>query len=572
MDHLSSMDAAFLHLETPETPMHVGSLMLFELPKGYKGDYYDDVKAVIASRIHLIRLFRRKLAQMPFELADPVWIDDDDIDLDYHIRHLTLRKPGTMAQLEDVVARLHSTMLDRSRPLWEVTVIDGLENGQIGYYTKAHHSGIDGKAGIELAKVIYDPTPEIRKVPAPSQRRARSGYQLGMAELLEASLSNTAAQYSKLAKLLPTAASAVAAASQAFMEQLMPREGRGVNLGLSAKTRFNVAVTNQRSYTTMVLPLPEIKELGRRVGGTVNTIVMAMVSGALQRFLAQRSLMPTEALIAAVPVSLRVEGDDAMNNQVSMVRVDLATDIADPVERFKAIHASSEAAKAVVRELKPVLGVDLPMTGSPWVMTSLASLYGRSNLAKRMPPMANVLISNVPGPAMPLYVSGARMVSYYPVSIPYHGSALNITVQSYAGVLDFGITACRRVLSQEESYELIGHLRAALEQIKQLPSLEKAEESEKAEKAEKVQKAEKVTAEEKALAPAPERAPATKAAAPSAATRAAKKTTKRAASTSVEAGKKKSAAANGSAGKASAATNTAKAPATAGSGASRRSA
>ena len=574
MNHLSSLDASFLHFETPETPMHVGSLMILELPPGYEGDYYEDVKTTIGNRLHLATVLTRKLAQMPFELAEPVWIEDDDIDLDYHVRSLTLRRPGSMEQLHHLIGRLHSSLLDRSRPLWEMYVIEGLENGQVAFYTKAHHSGVDGKAGAELAKVMYDISPKIREVPPPRRKtNSRSGgYQLGVAELLQAAVVNTAQQYRKLAALLPTAAKALTTAGNVLASQQTAKGERQLNLGLAPKTIFNDSITNQRSYSTMTLPFDELKVLGKRVGGTVNTIVMAMVSGALQRFLAQRSLMPTEALIAAVPVSLRVEGDDAMNNQVSMVRVDLATDIADPVERFKAIHASSEAAKAVVRELKPVLGVDLPMTGSPWVMTSLASLYGRSNLAKRMPPMANVLISNVPGPAMPLYVSGARMVSYYPVSIPYHGSALNITVQSYAGVLDFGITACRRVLSQEESYELIGHLRAALEQIKQLPSLEKAEESEKAEKAEKVQKAEKVTAEEKALAPAPERAPATKAAAPSAATRAAKKTTKRAASTSVEAGKKKSAAANGSAGKASAATNTAKAPATAGSGASRRSA
>lgn len=466
MDHLSSMDAAFLHLETPETPMHVGSLMIFELPKGYKGDYYDDVRAVIASRIHLIRLFRRKLAQMPFELADPVWIEDDDIDLDYHIRHLTLRKPGTMEQLEDVVARLHSTMLDRSRPLWEVTVIDGLENGQIGYYTKAHHSGIDGKAGIELAKVIYDSTPEIRKVPPPSRRPARSGYQLGMAELLEASLSNTAAQYAKLAKLLPTAASAIAAAGQAFVEQLAPRDGRGVNLGLSAKTRFNVSVTNRRSYTTMVLPLAEIKELGRRVGGTVNTIVMAMAGTALKRFFTERGEPPEGSIMAAVPVSLRTAGDDQMNNQVSVVRVDLSTDIKDPVERFRAVHNSSEAAKAVVTKLKPVLGVDLPIVGSPWLMTGMATMLARSGLPSRLPPLATVLISNIPGLPTPMYLAGARMKHFYPMSIPYHGTAVNITVQSYTDQLEFGITACRMALSQAEARELMSHMRDALDEIR----------------------------------------------------------------------------------------------------------
>ena len=188
MDHLSSVDASFLHLETPETPMHVGSLMLFDLPEGYQGDYYDDVKALIAKRMHLCTLFHRKLAQMPFELADPVWIEDDDIDLDYHVRASTLRKPGSMAQLEALVARLHSSLLDRSRPLWEVYVIDGLASGQIAYYTKAHHSGIDGKAGVELAKVLYDTSPVTREVAPPRRLRGGQKYQLGVAELLQAAL------------------------------------------------------------------------------------------------------------------------------------------------------------------------------------------------------------------------------------------------------------------------------------------------------------------------------------------------------------------------------------------------
>ena len=172
-----------------------------------------------------------------------------------------------------------------------------------------------------------------------------------------------------------------------------------------------------------------------------------------------------------VPVSLRAEGDSAMNNQVSMVRVDLATDITELPLRLKAIHASSEAAKAVVKELKPVLGLEVPITGSPWLMTGLASLLGRSNLASRAPAAGNVVISNVPGPPMTLYMAGARMVHYYPVSIPYHGSGLNITVQSYAGLLEFGLTACRRVVSQEESYEIVAHLQAALREIEALPTI-----------------------------------------------------------------------------------------------------
>ena len=472
MDQLSGMDASFLHLETPETPMHVGSLMLFKLPENYAGDYYDEVKRMLGNRLHLASVLTRKLAQMPFELAEPVWIEDDDIDLDYHVRTVTLRRPGTMVQLEQLIARLHSTLLDRSRPLWEMYVIDGLESGQIAFYTKAHHSGVDGKAGVELAKVLYDASPEMRKVPPPRRKRASGSYQLGVTELLQAAVANSAQQYRKLADLLPAAATALAAAANLVANQQTTGGARPLNLGLAPKTIFNESITNQRSYSTLSLPLADIKELGKRVGGTVNTMVMAMCSIALHRFLKERDLLPKEALIAMVPVSLRTEGDSAMNNQVSMVRVDLATDVKELAARFKAIHASSEAAKAVVRELKPVLGVDVPITGSPWLMTGLASLLGRSNLASRAPAAGNVTISNVPGPPMTLYMAGARMVHYYPVSIPYHGSALNITVQSYAGLLEFGLTACRRVLSQEESYELVEHLRSALGEIEALPSVD----------------------------------------------------------------------------------------------------
>jgi diacylglycerol O-acyltransferase / wax synthase len=468
MDHLSSVDASFLHLETPETPMHVGSLMLFELPAGYKGDYFDDVKAMIAKRYHLCSIFHRKLAQMPFELTDPVWIEDDDIDLDYHVRSVTLRKPGSMAQLEQLVARLHATLLDRSRPLWEVYVIEGLGSGQVAYYTKAHHSGIDGKAGVELAKVFYDISPAMREVKPPRVARAASGYQLGVAELLQASVSNTASQYLKAAKMLPKAVRALGASAKIVASRRTAPGARSLRLGLAPKTMFNASITNQRSYATMSLPLGEMKALGRRVGGTVNTVVMAMCASALRQFLLERDALPAKSLIASVPVSLRSADDSSMNNQVSMIRVDLATDLSDPAERFKAIHASSEAAKSVVSTLKPVLVTDVPITGSPWLMTGLASLFGRSGLASRLPAMGNVTISNVPGLPMELYMAGARMLHFYPVSIPYHAAALNITVQSYAGTMEFGITACRRVLSQAEAHELIGLLKEGLREIEAL--------------------------------------------------------------------------------------------------------
>ena len=467
MDHLSSLDAAFLHLESPETPMHVGSLMVFELPRGHRGDWYEEVKALIARRMHLITVFHRKLAQMPFQIADPVWVEDDDVDLDYHVRHVTLRRPGTMAQLEQLVARLHSTLLDRSRPLWEVYVIDGLQDGRIGYYTKAHHSGIDGKAGVELSKILYDVTPTVREVP-PAQRPTRRAAtdRLGVGGLLRAGAKDTVSRYASLARSLPTAARAFAGAARIVASRRAPRGTRGLNLGLSPRTRFNVPITNQRSFSTMSLPLDDVKLLGRRVGGTVNTIVMAMCSGAIRRFLAAQDALPAKSIVAAVPVSLRAADDGAANNQVSMIRVDLATDLADDRARFDAIHASSEAAKSVVARLRPVLGFDVPVIASPWLMSGLASVAVRSGLLDRVPLPASVLISNVPGIPVTLYLAGARMLHFFPVSIPYHELGVNITVQSYAGRLEFGVTACRRVLSQEQSHELMGYMRETLEAIR----------------------------------------------------------------------------------------------------------
>jgi len=220
MKHLSGLDATFLHLETPEMPMHVGSLNVLDLPKGYKGDFYEDAKSFMASRIHLADVFTRKLALMPFDMSNPVWVEDDDIDLDYHVRHVTLRKPGTMHQLEQLVARLHSSLLDRSRPLWEMVVIEGLHDGQVAFYTKAHHSGVDGAAGVELAKVLYDMTPEIREVPPPRRKRDGGGsYQLGVAELLQAAAENSLRQYRKIAELVPTAVKAIATAGGVLATQ-----------------------------------------------------------------------------------------------------------------------------------------------------------------------------------------------------------------------------------------------------------------------------------------------------------------------------------------------------------------
>jgi len=447
MIHLSGMDASFLHLETPEMPMHVGSLQIADLPEGYAGDYYEDVKRWMATRMHLASVFQRKLALMPFDLANPVWVDDEDIDLDYHVRHVILPRPGTLEQLEKYVARLHSSLLDRSRPLWEIYVIEGLNTGQVAIYNKMHHAAIDGQAGVAITKALLSGSavPPPTKPPRPRPRTHQ--YQLGVAELAGAAVSNAVTQFVKLFKALPAMGRAVAAVVYPVSETDGKRHvslPEGFQLG--PKTPLNVAITNQRAFAARSLSLAEVKAMAKRSGASLNDIVLAVCAGALKRYLADYDCVPTKALIAGVPVSLREAGNTDPNNQVSMMLVSLATTIDDPIERLAAINASANVGKKLQLSVKGALPTDFPSLGVPWLMTGLVSLYGRSRLANRLPPIANVAISNVPGPQFPLYFAGAKLAGFYPVSIPGHGIALNITVQSYNGKLEVGLTACRRAM------------------------------------------------------------------------------------------------------------------------------
>ena len=448
MKHLSGLDATFLHIESPEMPMHVGSLNVLRLPEGYQGDFFEDVKTYIAGRLHLADVFTRKLVLMPFDLSNPVWVEDEDIDLDYHIRHITLPQPGTNRQLQQYVARLHSSLLDRSRPLWEFSIIDGLKSGEVALYAKVHHAGVDGQAGIALAQAIYDLTPEGRTIRKPRPRARRNEYHLGIAELATAALKNSLLQYGKLIKMAP---SIYRAAKDALIPQKDEHGQRHWNLPkslniFSPRTVFNTAITNQRAFAGRTVPLAEVKQIAKLTGVSLNDVVMATVAGAVSKYLKELDDLPAKPLSAAVPISLREAGDTTANNQVSMITMTLATDIKDPIERLQKIHAASTSTKEMVGRFKAVIPTDFPLFGAPWLISGAASLYGRSRLANVVPPLANVVVSNVPGPNVPLYFAGAELTSYYPVSIPAHGMALNVTVQSYNGRLDYGLIACRRAV------------------------------------------------------------------------------------------------------------------------------
>ena len=469
MSHMSVVDGAFLHLESPEMPMHVGSLALFEAPPGTADAWFEAVKAHVASRMHLAPVFTRKLALMPFDLANPVWIHDDDIDLDYHMRRTVLPKPGTMAQMEALCARLHSSLLDRSRPLWEFYVIEGLADGRVGFYSKVHHAAVDGQAAVAMANSIFDITVEPRRVRPPRAQRSHR-YQLGVAELLGAALSNQLTQLLQFAKLLPPLAGAAYSAAKAALAQRragVKTSAPGTRLKFAPATPFNTSITNQRCFAAVSLPLGEVKAIGKLHGASVNDMVLWLCSSALRDYLTESRELPPKTLVAGVPISLWPEGDTSANNQVSGTVIDLATQVKDPLQRLAHIMAGTRSMKAQMGSFGSLIPTDFPSLGSPWLLSGLASLYGRSRLADRIR-IANVTISNVPGPQVPLYLAGAQMAGLYPLSIVVHGVALNITVQSYRGQLCFGLIACRRAVPDVQ--ELASQLKRAMDALRSLPA------------------------------------------------------------------------------------------------------
>lgn len=448
MKHLSGVDSAFLHLESPEMPMHIGSLNVLDLPEGYQGDFFEDVKNYLQQRLHLAEVFTRKLALMPFDLSNPVWVEDEDMDLDYHVRHVSLPKPGTNRQLQQYVARLHSSLLDRSRPLWEFFVIDGLKSGQVALYTKAHHAGMDGQASVAVAKAIFDLEASGRAIKPPRPRARRNEYQLGVAELLGAAARNMLQQSVGLVKSLPLI---VRSAKTVLIPEKDASGKRNWSLPkdftlFAPRTSLNVAITNQRTFAGRTVPLSEVKQIAKLLGVSLNDVVMATTAGGLRAYFKENGELPAKPLLAAVPVSLRAEGDTSSNNQVSMVTMNLATDINDSLERIQKIHELSATTKANMGRYKAAIPTDFPLLLAPWLMSAVASLFSRSRLANVMPPIANVVISNVAGVPVQLFFAGARVVSNYPVSIVTHSMALNVTVTSYNGRLDYGLIACRRAM------------------------------------------------------------------------------------------------------------------------------
>lgn len=466
MKSLTGLDATFLYLETPEMPMHVGSFNLCELPAGFKGSFHKEVTKHIGKRMHLAPVFSRKLVFMPLDLGHPLWVEADSVDISFHIRRADSAKksaaPMTLAEAHKLCAQLHGELIDRNFPLWEFYIFDRIQlpksqGGKVvaGFFSKIHHAALDGKGGVMLANALLDMGPVPRDVPPPDPTRHRKlESDLKLGKMIGAVFSSSLGQLVKAAKSLPSAATTF---GSTLARQSVGSSATGVKakmpMKLAPATPFNTGITSGRVFVTATVPLAECKAMGKAVGGSFNDIVLWICSTALRNYLSQHHSLPKKSLVAAMPVSLRDAGaTDATNlgNQVSMSLVELGTHLAHPLKRMNAIMASTAKVKTSMQSLKGLLPTDYPSLLAPWLVGGAAKMalnaYGKSGMASRLPMVANLAISNVPGTPVPLYLAGAQFLTFHPLSIIMHGLALNITIQTYAGHVDFGIIADKKAL------------------------------------------------------------------------------------------------------------------------------
>ncbi len=472
MKSLTGLDATFLYLETPEMPMHVGSFNLCELPAGFKGSFHQEVTKHIAKRMHLAPVFSRKLVFMPLDLGHPLWVEADEVDISFHIRRADPGKKGAAAMplldAHKLCAQLHGELIDRNFPLWEFYVFDRIQlpasqGGKVvaGFFSKIHHAALDGKGGVMLANALMDLNPIPREVAPPDPaRRRKLESDLKLGKMIGSVFSSSLGQLVKAAKSLPSAASTF---GSTLVKQSVGSSAKGIKakmpMKLAPATPFNAGISSGRVFVTATVPLAECKAMGKMVGGSFNDIVLWICSTALRDYLTQHHSLPKKSLVAAMPVSLREAGaTDTTNlgNQVSMSLVELGTHLAHPIKRMNAIMASTAKVKSSVQSLKGLLPTDYPSLLAPWLVGGAAKMalnaYGKSGMASRLPMVANLAISNVPGPPVPLYLAGAKFLTFHPLSIIMHGLALNITIQTYAGHVDFGIVADKKALPQANDF------------------------------------------------------------------------------------------------------------------------
>jgi diacylglycerol O-acyltransferase len=467
---LSGLDATFLHMETPSQFGHVSSLCIYEKPSSE----YDPLGAFrrqVSRRLHLLEPLRRRLVEVPLGLDHPFWIEDPDFDLDFHIRHTAVPPPGGDEQLQELVARLIGRPLDRAHPLWEMYVIEGLADDRFAVLTKIHHATVDGASGAELTMLILDASPDPdgdlpldldwHGEPAPTDMQvlARAGLNLlrkpGRAMLLSARALRELGETTRNPFVIETA--------RQWRRSLRGPLGQLLNLGrkreedrdppppiptsMAPRTPFNGPITPHRRFAYRAASLQAVKDIKNALGATVNDVVMAVCAGALRTYLDKRGALPSEPLVAMIPVSIRTgEETDKWTNRVSGLVSFLPTNEPDPIERVRLVHEAMMSSKEIFNAIPADTLTDFAQFPSPAMFTRAMRMAARFRLTDRFNPPANLVISNVPGPREPLYAAGAKLLHYFPVSTIVDGQGLNITVQSYLNSLDFGLVSCRELV------------------------------------------------------------------------------------------------------------------------------
>jgi len=438
MDRLSGLDASFLYLESNQQLMHVCGLILLDastVPGGYS---FEGMKAELERRVRPIPMFHRKLKFVPGGIDHPVWVEDADFDIDVHVHRAGLPSPGGEAELSELCGHIAGIPLDRSRPLWEMWIIEGLESGQIAVFSKMHHASVDGVSGSNMISYLCSLEPDSPPMDveaAKVEMRVPSD-----AELIGRGIGATLAKPVHLARVLvPTVGLLATTVGRA-------RQGTAMAAPLTApRTSFNGTITGHRSIAYADLSLARIKEIRHRVeGATVNDVVLALSGGALRRYLEDRGELPATSLLASVPVSVRSTSRKANgSNKVSTMFTRLRTDLADPRERIEAIASSNVLAKEHHQAIPADTLQDWAEFAAPRTFGLAVRMVSSLRLADSGPVIHNLVISNVPGPPVPLYFMGARMDALYPLGPVFHGAGLNITVMSNNGVMHVGVIACR---------------------------------------------------------------------------------------------------------------------------------
>ncbi|HEY3952278.1 MAG TPA: wax ester/triacylglycerol synthase family O-acyltransferase [Streptosporangiaceae bacterium] len=453
MQQLSGLDAAFLALETANSTGHVGGVSVLDARDLAEPLTLARLTELVEQRLPIAPpVLRRKLLHMPLDVDQPFWIDDPDFDIEYHIRELALPRPGSDAQLAEQVARLHARPLDRSRPLWEIYLITGLAKRRIAVYTKIHHAAIDGVSGSELLTLLLDLTPEGREIPPAGPFRPHRPPGLArMTALAATRLAWRPVQTVRIAGGLVRVLPAVAPALSPLVGGLLGL-GRGDGgvltsvAGRAPGTPFNRPITPHRRVAFRSVDLATVKKIKNAFGFSVNDVVMAMSAGALRRWLDDHDALPETPLVAMIPVSVRDPASQGVpGNKVSAMLATLPTHLADPGERLVIAHAATTAAKAQQAAIPQGLVDQISDFAPPALTARAARVVFATGLLHRLPPF-NIVISNVPGPNIPVYLGGAKLLAHYPVSVITDGLGLNITVVGYLGQLHFGLVACRELV------------------------------------------------------------------------------------------------------------------------------